>query len=365
MLPRFPILTMLIFLLSCSTVRTGQITNTLPDLPNNIILLIGDGMGLSQISAALYSSRKNLALEEFTYVGLQKTHCKDELITDSAASATAISRGVKANYNAFGSDHIRRAPQSLIEIAEEMNMPTGITVTSSLTHATPAAFVTYQEFRSMNEGIASDYLNLDIDFLVGGGKKYFDRRQNDTRNLIEELEERNYQVNTYLDIELRELGISPKKNLAYFTADSEPLSHMAGRDYFIDACNIGVKYLNNKSNQGFFYLIESSQIDWGGHANEVKMVLDEIAEFNTVIHNMLTFAKKDGKTLLIVTADHETGGLSIIGEKEKHKLDIAFSTKQHTATMVPVFAYGPGANMFSGVYDNTEIYSKIRRLLQP
>lgn len=345
--------------------RKDLVNETDLGTPKNIILLIGDGMGLSQISAALYASRKSLAFEDFSYVGLQKTHCKDKLITDSAGSAKVMARGIKANYNAFGTDDSQRAPKSILEIAEDMKWSTGITVTSSLTHATPAAFVTYQEYRSMNEGIASDFLNLEIDYLVGGGKKYFDRRENDTRNLLEELKAKNYQVKSYLDIELNELGINRRKNLAYFTADSEPLSHMAGRDYFVDACNIGVKHLNNRSTKGFFYLIEAAQIDWGGHANEAKMVLDEMTEFNSVIQNMLFFTKKDGETLVIVTADHETGGLSIIGEKDKHELDIAFSTKQHTATMVPVFSFGPGARIFTGVYDNTEIYTKIRSLMQP
>ncbi len=354
----------IIALYACSTsLQSSQSAQKLKKTPTNIIFLIGDGMGLSHISAANYSSKKTLAIDQFSTVGLQKTSCKDKLITDSAASAAAMARGIKANYNTFGSDLNDRAPKSILEEAEALGMATGITVTSSLTHATPAAFVTYQESRSLNEGIAADYLDLDVDYLVGGGKKFFDRRQNDDRDLLHELKAKNYQVRSYLDLDIDALNIDSEKNFVYFTADSEPLSHMAGREYFVPACSIGLSYLDRKTKSGFFYLIESSQIDWAGHANEARMVIDELLEFDKVIKNVIDFARKDGNTLVILTADHETGGLAIIGENKKHHLDIAFSTKQHTATMVPIFAFGPGSEQFAGVYENTEIFHKLMKLM--
>ncbi len=363
---KIPTLFLVLFLVGCSqTQRTTlpEVARPSDTLPKNVILMIGDGMGLSQVTAAIYSARNKLAFESFTTTGLQKTHCKDELITDSAAGAAAMARGIKANYNSFGTTENSRAPKSILERAEEKGLATGITVTSSLTHATPAAFITYQLFRSMYEEIAGDFLNLEVDYMVGGGKKFFDRRVDD-RDLLQEFKNKGYKVMTYLEQEFEDVIVPTDKNFLYFAADGEPLTHMAGRSYFVPACTRGVNYLSRKSPKGFFYLVESSQIDWGCHANEAQVTIDEVLEFSEAIEQMLAFAERDGETLVIVTADHETGGLAINGEEKKRELDIAFTTKTHTASMVPVYAYGPGEKFFTGVYDNTEIFAKIKYALQ-
>ncbi|MDH3244017.1 MAG: alkaline phosphatase [Saprospiraceae bacterium] len=359
------ILFLLTLLLACSTPQqviyspTGEIRKA-----KNVILMIGDGMGLSQISAGIYTNKKPMNIERFRIIGLQKTHSKDNLITDSSASATAMARGVKADNATFGSTLEQKAPKSILEIAEESEYATGITVTSSITHATPAAFVTYQPYRTMHENIATDYLLLNIDYLVGGGKKYFDRRNNDERNLISEMQTKGYQVKSYLDGDMSDLSIDRSRRFAYFTADSEPITHNAGRDYFIYACEFGAQFLKNLRKEGFVFVIEGSQIDWGGHSNIGPMVIDETLEFDQAVGRMLDFAERDGETLVIVTADHETGGFSIVQEDTKGDLIIGFNTKTHTATAVPVFAYGPGAEIFAGFYDNTEIHDKILRAMQ-
>ena len=329
----------------------------------NVILMIGDGMGLSQISGAMYSQRPKLSLEKFSTIGLQKTHCRDNLITDSAAAATAMSRGIKANENTFGTTLEERAPPSILEILESRGWATGMVVTSSLTHATPAAFVTYQLRRSMYEEIATDYLNIEVDYLVGGGKKHFDRRETDERDLIKEFTQKKVVVRSFLDEALEEMTISAANNFIYFTSDTEPIPHAAGRQYFKPACERGVAFLKRRSDKGFFLMIEGSQIDWGGHSNLGSVVIDELREFDEVVGAMLHFAQRDEETLLIVTADHETGGFAITGEDDKGNPQISFVSKVHTATMVPVFAFGPGSQYFGGTYENTEIPTKIKKAL--
>jgi alkaline phosphatase len=334
------------------------------NLPKNVILMIGDGMGLSQITGAMYSKRKGLQLERFENIGLQKTHCKDDLVTDSAAAATAIARGIKADKNSFGSNDKYTAPPTILEELKELGWATGIVVTSSISHATPAAFVSYQPLRAMYEEIAMDLSKAKVDYLVGGGKRYFDRRSVDDRNLIEEMRKDQVIVRSYLDGELADLAISPKSRFVYFTADLEPLSRSAGRTYFPVACERGLTYLQKRSDKGFFMMIEGSKIDVGGHNNVSEMVIDELLEFDEMIGKMLNFAQKNGETLVIVTADHETGGFAMVGEDEKGDPQISFVSKYHTATMIPVFAYGPGSENFTGVYDNTEIHRKVRQILK-
>lgn len=357
-------------MLSCSP-QTGELTSkqgigalAIEQTPKNVILMIGDGMGLSQITGAMYSKRKGLQLERFKNIGLQKTHCKDNLVTDSAAAATAMARGIKADINSFGSTEKYTAPPTILEELRELGWATGIVVTSSISHATPAAFVSYQLLRGMFEEIAIDFLKARVDYLVGGGKQHFDRRSSDDRNLIEEMRKEQVTVKSYLDGELADLTISPKSRFLYFTADLEPLSRSAGRTYFPSACERGLTFLQKRSDKGFFMMIEGSKIDAAGHANASEIVIDELLEFDEMIGKMLDFAEKDRETLVIVTADHETGGFAIVGEDEKGEPRISFISKDHTAAMVPVFAYGPGSENFTGVYDNTEIHRKMRQILK-
>jgi alkaline phosphatase len=326
----------------------------------NIIFMIGDGMGLTQITAGMYSARRPLNMERFQKIGLQKTHSDDDLITDSAASAAAMARGIKANNGTFGSTLRSRAPKSILEEFDDRNLATGIVVTSSVTHATPAAFFTYQMFRTMNEEIALDYLKVSIDLIIGGGKKYFDRRTTDNLDLVAKMKDKGYKVKSFLDGTLKSQRPRNEEPFIYFTADSEPLPKSHGRDYLPFASQFAADFLKKRSDRGFFLLIEGSQIDWGGHANVSDMIIEEVQDFDEAVGHMLDFAISDGSTLLVVTADHETGGYSIIKEDEG-KLVTHFATKTHTATMVPVFAYGPGSELFQGIYDNTEIYFKLKQ----
>jgi alkaline phosphatase len=116
--------------------------------------------------------------------------------------------------------------------------------------------------------------------------------------------------------------------------------------------------------QGFMMMVEGSQIDWGGHANDVDYMLSELREFDGVLGQVLEWAKKDGNTLVVVTGDHETGGLAINPGSTREKLVTSYATKNHSAVMVPVYAYGPGAELFTGIYNNTEIYNKMMRVLR-
>ena len=330
----------------------------------NIILMIGDGMGLTQVSAAAYSSNKPLALSSFPYVGFHKAHSSNNLITDSAAGATAFACGLKTYNGAIGVDADTIACTSILAELESYQYATGMIATATIVHATPASFIAHQPMRVQYEEIAADFLDTEIDFFIGGGKKYFDRRDKDNRNLIEELRAKNYYVSDYFNEELNEILPSPQQNFVYFTADKHPLTKAAGRNYLPYATRLATSFLKRHSKKGFFLMVEGSQIDWGGHSNDGNLVIDELMDFNSAIKEALRFAERDGETLLIVTADHECGGMSINDTSVQGKIQADFSTNGHTAALVPVYAYGPGAEKFSGIYDNTEIYHKMKEALQ-
>ena len=331
--------------------------------PKNVILMIGDGMGITQITAGMYMNGNKLNLEKFTTIGLHKSYSADNLVTDSAAGATAFSAGIKTYNGAIGVDMDSNAVRTILEEAEQRGMPTGMVATSTIVHATPASFIAHQPSRKMYDEIAADFLNTEIDLFIGGGRNYFMARE-DGRTLYQELEGRNYQMTDFLENEIDEVEIDRGKNFGYLTSNSDPVPAAMGRDYLVPASRVAVDFLEDRaatSGKGFFLMIEGSQIDWGGHSNESEYIISEMIDFDNAIGEVLKFADRDGETLVIVTADHETGGYAINPGSTMDTIVSGFTSDYHTAALIPVFAYGPGAELFAGIYENTAIYDKMRR----
>jgi len=357
-------LTAIIILLgSCSTqstVTAPRAAKSQKQVAKNVILLIGDGMGLTQLSAGTFSNDNTSNFEQFNVVGLHKPYASNALITDSAAGATAFACGEKTYNNAIAVDNDTIPLPTILEEAEQRGLSTGLISTSSITHATPASFIAHNKYRKNMEEIAADFLKTEIDYFVGGGRKHFDARDSDDRDLLAEFRSKGYVISSYFEEELSDMKVDPSKNFGYLTSSEEPLRRSEGRDYLPDAVDKGLHHLQNHSSGGFFLMVEGSQIDWGGHANDFDWVLNEWREFNQVVGAVLQWAKADGQTLVVITADHETGGLAIQPDSEMNEIVPTFTSTYHTGTMIPVFAYGPGAEAFGGIYENTAIYGKMR-----
>lgn len=326
--------------------------------PKNIILLIGDGMGVSEVFAGLTANRGHLFLENCKHIGFSKTQSSDAYITDSAAGGTALSTGVKTYNGAIGVDANKNPVKTILEESSEMGLATGLVSTSAITHATPASFIAHQAGRGSYEDIAADFLKTNIDVFIGGGLEHFTKRT-DGRNLVEELKQKNYQVET----DLKKIKKIKSGKLAGLTADVHNGRISERGDMLPVATETALEILDNNK-KGFFLMIEGSQIDWGGHAGSTIYVVEEMLDFDKVIGQALEFAAKDKKTLVIVTADHETGGMALTGGSIKDgTVKAAFPTGDHTSVMVPVFAYGPGAEEFIGIMENTDIHAKMKKLL--
>lgn len=359
------LLPLLLVLCTCSPkLETAEPPQKFPKKVRNIVLLIGDGMGLSQVTAGLYSNNNRLNLERCPVVGLIKTHSANSLITDSAAGSTAFSTGKKTFNGAVAVNTDSVPLPTILELAEGEGLATGMIVTSEITDATPACFIAHQPNRNMYEEIAEDFLKTDIDLFIGGGENYFDNRR-DGNNLLFVLKARGYSIYNQT-IPFSDVHLKPGKKMAYFTAPEKPPFRVDGRDFFLPAVDFGLNMLNGHSEKGFFLMIESSEIDEGGHRNHIDLLVEEMIEFDEVVGKVLDFAAQDQHTLVIITADHETGGLGINAGSamRKGKIRAGFTTGGHTATMVPVFAYGPGSEAFGGIYENTEIFYKMIEALK-
>jgi alkaline phosphatase len=321
----------------------------------NVIFMIGDGMGVADVYAAMTISNQPLNIEKCTANGLQSTYSADSYITDSGAAGTAMATGIKTKNGAIGVDPQGVKIKSILEIAEEYGLATGIVSTSAVTHATPASFIAHQSSRGSYEDIASDFLKTDIDVFIGGGFDHFAKR-NDKLNLIDSLKIRGYEVDSSMSFILNSTSLK----LAGFTAHLQNPYRLNGRGNMLPASSGKAIEILSKNPKGFFLMIEGSEIDWAGHANYADTLIDETLDFDSAVGVALDFAKKDGHTLVVITADHETGGVTITGgDRVAHTVKLSFSTTDHTAVMVPVYAYGPGSENFNGIYDNTDIFKKV------
>jgi alkaline phosphatase len=361
-----------------------------PKAPKHIVLIIGDGTGLAQWSA--YNAKRTqginsmdsaaIVFTDFPVIGFSLTSSADAFITDSGAGATALATGKKANNYMIGMAADSTKPITISEIAHRMGKSTGIAVTCELTHATPGSFFAHQPSRKLMNEIGADFITGmsphdladlqerngqtdvgsqfvkkgSIDVALGGGRKYFDTNA---------LKNNGYAIGTGYEA-MKQLQNQGRRVVFYDDQPFPPKAH-EGRNkegmYLADASEsvLNTMFLNPK---GSFTMIEGSQVDWAGHENDSTYLMSEMEDFDVAIRRVIAMAKADKNTLVIVTADHETGGLSLTDwDKARSQPAMHFSTGHHTGIPVPVFAYGPGAELFSGAYQNTAIFTKIQDLL--
>lgn len=327
--------------------------------PKNVIFIIGDGMGLAQIHAGMVVNGNKLEMEAFRHIGLVKTYSHSHFTTDSGAGGTALACGVKTKNGMIGMGPDSVPVQSVLHLAEKKNLSTGVVSACAVTHATPASFVAHQISRNMYEEIAADFLKTDIDVFIGGGRNNFEKRV-DERNLTTELKSKGYNV-VYSAEEVKAVKSGKLAGLLY----PEHAPAMPERGNFLPEMSMAAIDLLDDNKKGFFLMIEGSQIDWAGHDNDGNRVPLEVIDLDKTIGRVLDYARHKGNTLVIVTADHETGGLTLPdGNLKTNTIKPAFSTKNHTGVMVPVFAFGPGAEEFTGFMENTDFIKKISALLK-
>ena len=311
-------------------------------------------MGLSQVSAAIYYKDGKPNFERFNTIGLSKTSSGSDLITDSAAGATVFSTGQKTYNGAIAVDTDTIPLPTIVEQLSKRGVATGLISTSSIQHATPASFYAHVKSRSMYEKITEFAPNSGVNFFAGGGLKFFNQRK-DGKDLLAEMRAKGYDVIT----DQLPKAPSDKNQLILLAEDGMPKMNEGRGDFLPKVTKLALEQLS-QNEKGFFLMVEGSQIDWGGHDNDADYLIQELLDFDKTLGVALDFAKQNGETLIIVTADHETGGFTLASEgSDYNKIKPSFSTPGHSGTMVPVFTEGPGASLFKGIYESYEIYHKM------
>ena len=321
----------------------------------NVIYMIGDGMALPQVFATMLATGEDLAFCQFPYTGIVDTRSKSNTITDSAAGGTALACDQKTKNGMVGMDADTVAMPSVLDVLAEHGKSTGIVVTCYAGHATPADFFAKVPKRSMYEDIAIQMAESDkLNVMIGGGRKHFDQRK-DSLNLIERMEkELGWKVyDTLADIDTACMKYAVLANRSHMPVYSER------GDFLPEGVKTALKTLE-KDEDGFFLMVEGSQIDFACHGQDSAWMVDETVDFSNAVQIALDYAKADGNTLVVVTADHETGGLTMIDPQGKYtNIAINYSTRSHTCLPVMIYAYGPGAEQFTGWMQNNEVKAKI------
>ncbi|PHR99858.1 MAG: alkaline phosphatase [Leeuwenhoekiella sp.] len=315
--------------------------------PENVILLIGDGNGLTQITSAQIANGGELSLTQLTDIGFSKTASADDLVTDSAAGGTAMATGHKTHNRAIGVDSYDQPLQNITEILSLQGFNTGLMSTDAIDGATPASFYAHRAERDDSEGILADLKGSRLNFFIAGGKSKADR------------------ISSAFTIKSLDSFTDLTEKTAVFLGESKVPSIAAGRgELFPNSLTHALSVLN-AAEKPFFLMAEAAQIDSNGHTNNAAGIIQEMLDFDVAIARALQFADTHKNTLVVITADHETSGFGIMGgDLDQKTVRGDFLSTDHSGVMVPVFAYGPGAQLFRGVYENTEIFKRILKALQ-
>ena len=321
----------------------------------NVIFLIGDGMGLSQITAAAYANC-GLTLMNFNYIGLQRNNALGAFTTDSAAGGSALATGERHANRHISMTEQGEAVPSLSDWFRGKGLPVGVVTLGNAVDATPTAFYGHSVERDNADELTRCLLDTPVDLLCGSGIRQFTER-GDGIDLIGELSKSYRFVRSIDEINAAEGRVVCIDERMDEAAEESNLGLLA------EATRAAIDKLQERGDKGFFLMVEGAKIDYAGHSRCLPGSVIEMLGFDLAVAEALKFADENGQTLVVVTADHETGGLVLLdGDEQSGRIMGVYTTDDHTPAMLPVFAYGPGADRFCGTYLNTEIARRIREL---
>ena len=317
----------------------------------NVIIMIGDGMGLEQVSCAWVLNHGKLNLDRFPTVGLSRTWCTNELITDSGAGGTALAAGVKTGYSHVGTAADSTDLASVLVQAQELGKKTGVVVTCHFADATPCDFCCHNEYRYNQDDLIADYVTCGVDYLSGGGLDWFTVNRKDNRDITREMAAAGYTV----ALTEEELMAADLPVIGILAPDNLPVAMERG-DLYRRTVARGLDILSRESgDRGFVMMLEGSCIDDWLHGNDIGKAMEELLDFDRTIGDVLTWAAADGHTLVVVTADHNTGCLTLQdGNLEEGRIGVAFGSESHNGIAVPFYAWGPGSDAFTDIRENDE-----------
>lgn len=323
----------------------------------NVIFMIGDGMGLAQICVA-DAINEGLSMLKLRHIGLQQTQAEDSYTTDSAAAGSALATGEKHRNRHISSKPSGEPCASLTDVFYDSGYACGVVTLGNVADATPAAFYGHSTERDNSDEITDWLLEGKLTLLAGSGSCVFTNRK-DGKDLLKELQSKaNYMIRTTVNDINKQKG-----KVICIDERMEKAATEETIDLLAKTTNEALQKLTDENEKGFFLMVEGAKVDYAGHANSLPGSILETLSFDLAVAEVLKFADRNGETLVVVTGDHETGGLSLVDGNLKFRSIVAqYMTDDHTPIMLPVFTYGPRANGFTGVYQNTDIFHQILKV---
>lgn len=415
-----------------STIAVGGVAGSLSapeaeakSIPNkgkakNVIFMIPDGYSTSYATNYRWYKGEETVLDSML-VGMQRTYSANSKVTDSAAAGTAMATGVKTNNGMISTSPDGKELETVLEAAEKNGKSSGLVATSTITHATPAVFASHVASRADEAEIAPQLLDNDVDVILGGGKNYFpetllnDAKKDGYKYVSNKNELKNMKKTNKLIGLFADEGMAPE-------LDRDETNQPSLADMTKSALDV-----LKRDKNGFFLMVEGSQIDWAGHDNDAAWAMKDSEAFEEAVAEAVKFAKKDGNTLVVVTGDHDTGGMSVGGygkgdanpeilrnvtatgdymanelnkkrsnvkkvvkkytsldltNDEANRIKLAenpsmeinkviseralvgWTSTGHTGTDVPLYAYGPGSDLFAGLHENTDLPVMIAKAMK-
>ena len=332
----------------------------------NIIYLIGDGMSIASVSMMqLVNKYEPTVFDRAENVALQKSYSADNRVTDSAASGTALATGVKTNNTYLGVLPDGSAVESLFEVAQREGMATGVVVTTYLQHATPAAFYAHVPSRHEYALISEQLIGSKVDVAIGGGMAFFEERYGGRRKAVRAIEDAGFALAT--DFEAVKAA-TPDSRLLALVADKEVGANSG--DYLAEATHKALELLEARGgDEGFVLMVEGSLIDGMGHGNDAQAQQREMLSFMKAVEVAVDYAAAHEDTLVVVTADHGTGGLTLVSANADFTLaeqgvEFRWTTGGHSGEMIPIYLYGAGAELVNGVMENSELGAQLKSLVE-
>ncbi len=332
----------------------------------NIILLIGDGMGLSSVTMMQFEDiDKPTIFDRAANIALTRTYSLDNRVTDSAAAGTALATGHKTNNTFLGITPEGEHLTSLTAHAAERGMATGLVVTTYLQHATPAAFYAHSESRHDYQLITRQLVDSHIDVAIGGGMHYFKEEYGDMDNILKALKKSDFALAKNMADVAKYDG---RNSLLALLADYDMGANSGS--YLSEATAEAIRLLERRGgDKGFVLMVEGSLIDGMGHGNDAEAMKLEMESFMAAVECAVEYAECTPGTLVVVTADHETGGLSIVSGNadfnlSEQGLEYRWGTDGHSAQMVPVYLYGAGAELINGIMENSALGERLIDIIE-
>lgn len=328
--------------------------------PSRVIFIVADGMGLNHVNAARIAKDGKLALDQFTTIGFHQPFAKKPYLPEDYSVATSMACGIESSQGFAGVNAKGETAMNLIDIAAEKGLGTGFITTGNVVDPTMASFSVHYKNGSHKLGVAEKLSDASLDLIIGGGRKYFDARD-DEKDVLNWFHLKGFKYSAKLKKNPRKMKGEKKLVLV----DDYALNSVErGRDDFLTQAWQTAFHHYSRRGKGFFLVINNAHIAKASFQANENAVVNEVLDLDKTIADVMNMTSSSGGTLVVVTGTYDAGGMTVLETNANNEAQVKWATATSTGNLVPVYAYGQGADQFAGTYSSSELFEKMKFLLE-